>query len=142
MRRIDVKVYTSHARPRWQHSKADLIFMLRRCRTDEILGRGNPSADVDWHSASRAITWLVVNKKREYCRSDGESVSSGRPLKGILRSAGSARSSELTSHMISPRMSADAELPGGMPIGEGHSLAASGNTSGKLGSSQLARSAA
>ena len=68
-----------------------------------------------------------------------------RPPKGILRSAGSARSSELTSHMISPRMSADAEVPGGMPISHGSAMVRSGNTSGQLssqlGSSQLNRSA-
>ena len=49
------------------------------------------------------------------------------------------------SHMISPRMSADAEVPGGMPITQGTAMARSGNTSGQLssqlGSSQLNRSA-
>ena len=49
------------------------------------------------------------------------------------------------SHMISPRMSADAEVPEGMPITQGSAMARSGNTSGQLssqaGSSQLNRSA-
>ena len=49
------------------------------------------------------------------------------------------------SHIISPRMSGDAEVPGGMPITHGSAMARSGNTSGQLssqlGSSQLNRSA-
>lgn len=49
------------------------------------------------------------------------------------------------SHMISPRMSADAEVAGGMPITHGSAMARSGNTSGQLssqlGSSQLNRCA-
>lgn len=73
-------------------------------------------------------------------RSDGEGMS-GRPPKGILRSSGSAHSADLTSHMISPRTSGNGnELPSGLPLGDGRSMAGSGNTSGQLGSSQLPRS--
>ena len=137
----------SNSAPHTQSLDGDTARQILTLRSEDallmkFLEGETSSADVDWQRASRAIIWLVGARKGKICRSDGESVSSGRPPKGILRNAGSARSSELTSHMISPRMSADTELPGGMPIGEGHSLAASGNTSGKLGSSQLARSAA
>ena len=75
-------------------------------------------------------------------RSDGEGAGGARLPKGILRSSNSARSSELTSHMISPRMSADAEQlqpPTGLPLGNGGAMGESGNISGQLSSSQLPR---
>jgi hypothetical protein len=68
-----------------------------------------------------------------------------RQPKGILRSSSSStsvRSSELTSHMISPRMSGDVEPPqppAGLPLGNGGAMAESGNVSGQLSSSQIPR---